>query len=233
VELQDFALQHLYSQFAYARPEGGVIDKRGSIATAMGELLDLSEVRLDDTAAEVRSSDDRDQYRVGVAQTYASLMRFDDLDDASKLTTRFFETAMELTGTPALGSMNLRSYDIAPVDSFVALRDRLTNRLTALASGLTEAAGMELKDLAWVFEMAGRGSKANIQFGPMESEQLAKMLRDEGGDYPPSVLFLSIDMNFKPGDADKREALTWWAEGVEENRRLAANIGRWLRETIA
>jgi hypothetical protein len=233
VELQDFAPQHLYSQMAYAETQGFVLDERGGIASEMTKRLGEMKIMLDATAAELRSEDERNQYRIGIAQIYASLMGFDDFDVARVEARDFLELAVNLTSAPALSSMNVRTYDIAPADSFDALRDRLANRLATGADGAATAAGMALSDIGWVYEFAGRGSKALVHFGAMTDEQLKGMLRDEDGDeYPTSVLFLDIDLRLEPDDADKRMALDWWAECVDENRRIALRMGEWLKEMI-
>jgi hypothetical protein len=218
---------------AYAETVGSVLDERGGIATEITKHLGKLTVMLDATAAELRSEGERNRYRIGIAQIYASLMGFDDLDVARSEVRDFLELALALTGEPTLRSMNVRTFDVAPADSFVALRDRLAARIATGGDGAARAVGMPLSDIGWIYEFKGQGSQAVVHFGAMEDEQLKEMLRDEeGDDYPPCVLFLDIDLKFEPADADKHKALDWWAECVDENRRMALRLGDWLREMI-
>ena len=175
VEIQDFATQHLYSQIEYAEAQGSVVDRRGQIGTAMSKHLGLSDTSMDPTAAEVVSDGRRDQYRVGIAQIYASLVTFSDFEGARDHTRDFLEFALGLVGKPELESTTVRSYDIAPVDNFDLLRDRLANRLTTGIDGLS--IGFSLSDIAWVLEFGGEHESARVQFGPMKDKQLKGLLR--------------------------------------------------------
>jgi hypothetical protein len=232
VELQDFALQHLYSRLAFADTEGSVLDRRGATAKAMGDHLKLSNVVLQPTAAEIRSDDGRDQYRIGVAQIYASLHNFDDFDGARDRTRDFFEMATKYLENPSVNSVTVRSYDIAPVDSFEDLRDELTATLVGDIQVLRDAVGVPLADAGWVFEFKDAHANVGVRFGPMESAQLQAMLEDEQGEgYPSYVLFLEVLRDLS-SDSPKTDPLDWWSRAVEANRGMTKRIGDWLRREL-
>jgi hypothetical protein len=233
MELQDFALQHLYSQLGFAESQPAVVDTRGSTAKAMQKHLGLTNASLQPTAAEVSSDDGRDHYRIGIAQTYASLMNVDDLAQAKEQTDGFLKMAMEHLQKPAVAALNIRTFDIAPADSFEDLRDALRRGLTPAAPGLIDAVGVPLSDLTWVFEFKDQDTAVSVQFGPMENEQLRAILQDpDGADYPDNALFLSVDTKLRHKDGNSQDPLEWWDRSVEAHRKKAGRIGEWLREGI-
>jgi hypothetical protein len=233
VELQDFAPQHLYSQLVFAEPEASILDRRGATTKAMREHLKLSNYTLHPTAVEVASDDNRNQYRIGIAQVFASLMSFDDFAGASSQTRGFLEMALEHLQNPGVAELNVRTYDIAPTDSFEQLRDSLIAGLAPGAKGLISTVGVPLTDAGWVFEFNDQNSAVSVQLGPMLGGQLEVMLRDQGsGSYPPNALFLSVDSKLRREDAKSPDAVDWWSRAVEGNRKRVARIGEWLREMM-
>jgi hypothetical protein len=233
VEVQDFAPRYLYSQLAFAESQASVIDRRGATAKVMADHLNLGEVTIHPTAAEVASEDGRDQFRIGIAQTYAGLLNFEGLDDAREKTARFLEMSLGHLDNPAIRMGRVRSYDIAPASSFTELRDCLAKKLAPGSSNLTEAIGMPLSDIGWVFEFEQPEVSAKVQFGAMESEQLRTTLQDpDGVGYPPSVLFVGLETVFKADDQNGSDGLKWWSHCLDRNRKMAERIGKWLKSTV-
>jgi hypothetical protein len=231
VEVQDFALRYLHSQLAFAESQASIIDRRGATAKAMADHLSMGEVTLHPTAAEVASEDGRDQFRIGIAQTYAGLLNFEDLEDAREITANFFGMSLAYLDSPAIRRGRIRSYDIAPASSFEELRDCLAKQLAAGASGLAGTIGMPLSDVGWVFEFEQPDASAKIQFGAMGNEQLRAILQDpDGVGYPPSVLFVALETAFMADDGS--DGLKWWSNCLDRNRKMAERIGKWLKGAV-
>lgn len=233
MEVQDFASRYLYSQLGFLESQAYIIDRRGATAKAMADHLGLGEVTLHPTAAEVASEDGRDEFRIGIAQTFARLFSFENLDDARETTSRFFEMSLDYLDRPAVRVGRIHSYDIAPASSFAELRDLLAERFASGSGSLTEEIGMPLSDVGWVFEFDRPDIKAKIQFGAMETDQLRETLRDpDGTGYPPSVLFFSLECAFPVEDQNGSDGLEWWSHCLDRNRKLAGRVSSWLKSQV-
>jgi hypothetical protein len=235
VELQDFALQHLFSRLELAETQGAIIDRRGATADAMSKHLGMSNVLLQPTAAEVTSEDGLDKFRIGIAQVYASLGSFNDFEDACVRTRDFFEMAADQVSGLTVRQVEIRSWDIAPVDSFEALRDRLAEKLLGSAKEIAGIVGSRLTDAGWTLEFREDDSSVSVRFGPMQSAQLRSSLQGEQGadsDYPANFLFLEVYREVGNQTVSGEHALDWWKKVMTANRAMSEHIGGWLKEKI-
>jgi hypothetical protein len=233
MELQDFAPLRLASRLAFSETQGSVLDQRGGIAQAMAKHLGLADVSIHPTAAEVRSQDGRDRYRIGVAQTYVVLGSFDKIEEAIERARRFFEMALARLDDPGVDRLDVHTIDVAPADSFELARDRLgASLLGERAQTLGSAAGVPLSDMSWIAEFGDTSRKVTVQLGPMQSEQLSELLQEQDADFPPNMLFLDVDSDLQIGEHSARDAIESWAKAVETHRAMTTRMGDWLREVL-
>lgn len=234
MEVQDFATRHIYSQLGLAETQASILDRRGATAKAMTDYLKLANVTLHRTAAEVKSDDERDRYRIGIMQTFAGMTDFGDFASAQEQMRGFFEMAIRHLDNPPVKAVNLRTYNAAPADSFEELRDQLAERLTANTGGLKDAVGIALSDLGFDFEFENEDQSARVQFGAMTGEELRETLDDESDTtYPPACLFLGLDSHTQSAQSDDSNPIDWWATSMDRHRVMSEHIGRWLKETLA
>lgn len=231
MEVQDFAPQHLVAQLALRRRNPAIIDRRGAIALAMSDHLGMGHTSLEPTAAEIKSEDGRDQFRIGFAQVLASILSFEDFDEAVRGASDFFGMALEVLDHPPVKRVVAHTSDIAAVDSFDALRDSLARAFIPRLDGLNKAVGVDLTDAGWTFVHDDAESMIEVNVGPMEEKQLRDVLDDEISTYPPSLLFLDVKtmVRVKEGETS---ALDLWANAVERNRSIVERLSGWLKELI-
>jgi hypothetical protein len=199
----------------------------------MTEHLQLSGVSIHPTAAEVQSDDGRDQYRIGVAQTYAMLGRFDKLDEATERARGFLKMALDHLDSPKVGSMNIQTIDVAPADSFELVRDRLVASLMGSdAEALGGTVGLPLSDMSWSAEFGDPNRKISVRLGPMQSEQLSELVQDQDADSPPNMLFLEVSSDLQVEEDNARNVLESWAKAVDTHRMTTTRIGDWLKEML-
>jgi hypothetical protein len=208
-----------------------MVDRRGEAAGKMRELLDLPSMSLDPTAAELKSNDGREKFRIGFMQILAELSGFDQFDDATARSREFFEMALDFLG-PDPESINLRTADIAPAASFDELRDRLHETIVVDAAGLQEAIGSQLSDTAWVFEFESGENSGRVQFGPMKIEQLDTLLgvTDSVGG-PSEMLFLTTETKTRASSG--KDMIENWEAALTSHRRVAERAGTWLAARVA
>jgi len=231
VELQDFAPQQFSSRFAFS-PAASIVDRRGETAEAMLEFLKLPGLSMHPTAVEVTSEDNREQYRIGLIQIYAVLAGFDDFEDVSGRVREFLQMAAKHLNPPDVESIDVRTCDIAPAESFEALRDRLNEALVSGVGGIKSAIGTALSDSAWVFEFEDSSVSGRVQFGPMRSEQLEEVLQVKDSiEAPPNMLFLAVDAKFQGNEHE--DVIERWQGAVAKQRGIAERTGAWLREMVA
>ncbi len=198
----------------------------------MLDFLKLPSLSLHPTAVEVASEENREQYRIGLVQIYALLTGFDDFEEASGKVGEFLQMAVEHLDPPKVEAINVRTCDIAPVESFEDLRDRLNEALVSGIGGVRNAIGVPLSDSAWVFEFEDANVSGRIQFGPMQSEQLEEVLQvKEGIEVPPNMLFLLVDSKFQGNEHE--DAVERWRRAVAKQRGMAERTGAWLTEMVA
>ncbi len=199
----------------------------------MVEHLKLAGVNIHPTAAEVRSEDGRDRYRIGVAQALAMLGNFDKVEDAIERARGFFEMALDRLGGPGVGRLNVHTVDVAPADSFELVRDRLAEILLGgHARTLGGAVGAPLSDMGWSAEFEDTNRKVTVRLGPMQSEQLDELLEEQDADAPPNMLFLDVDSELQITERGGRDAIDSWAKAVEMHRAMTTRMGDWLREVL-
>jgi hypothetical protein len=233
VELQDFAPLRLYTRLLFSETQGAVLDKRGEIAQAMAEHLKLTGVGILPTAAEVQSDDGRDHYRIGVAQTYATIGSFDKIDEAIEEARGFFEMALARLGGPPIRALNVHTVEVAPADSFELVRDRLADRLLGdAAKRLGSAVGTPLSDMGWSAEFGDPNKKISMRLGPMQSDQLGELLEGQDPDSPPNMLFLDVDSDVQIGERSASDAIDSWSKAVGAHRAMVARIDHWLKEML-
>jgi hypothetical protein len=233
VEVQEFSVQHVYSQLAYRESQASIIDRRGATGAMMSKLLDLSEVTMHPTNAEVESLDGRASYRIGIAQTFVSLFDFADLEDARTRTASFFEAALDYLDGPSIASGQIRTIDIAPAESFDAVRESLMASLAGGSGSLQEAVGIKLNDVGWVIEFEEPDVAAKLQFGPMKSDQLTEILKaPDDSSYPPALVFIGLETAFNAGDEGAESGLDWWSHCLDRNRKLSERISTWISEKL-
>lgn len=231
MELQDFAPQQIYSQLEFS-PAASIVDRRGETAESMLDFLKLSNLSLHPTAVELTSEDGREQYRIGLIQIYGLISGFVDFEEASEKVGDFLRMAVDHLGPPTVEAINLRTCDIAPVESFENLRDRLNETLVAGIGGVKSAIGVPLSDSGWVFEFEDAKVSGRIQFGPMKSDQLKEILKVEGDiEVPPNMLFLLVESKFQGNDHE--DPIKRWQAAVAKQRGMADRIGAWLAEMIS
>ena len=117
VELQDFASQQFYSRLAFS-PAASIVDRRGETAEAMLDFLKLPSLAMHPTAVEVTSEDNKEQFRIGLVQIYALITGFDDFESASGRAREFMQMATNHLKPPKVESIDVRTCDIAPAESF-------------------------------------------------------------------------------------------------------------------
>jgi hypothetical protein len=234
VELQDLAPQQVFSRLTYTKPATSIIDRQGETIQFLHDLLDLSNFTLPPTAVEVADEDERNKFRIGIKQTYAALTDIEDLDDAVEKTRKFFTSAIEHLQPPTIDGVQIVTWDIAPAESFEGLRDRLNEALMSDFSGLSDAIGLAVIDAAWVQEFDEDGNSGRIQFGPMQSDELAqRMSVPPRSDDPPNMLGIMADVTFATGSVDSAEAVAMWESSLEKQRGMIDRVGRWIKEKVA
>lgn len=233
MELQEFAGVQLYSQLGYSAAAPSILDRQGATMSALQEHLQLTDFTLNPTAVEVGTDDGQDRFRIGIYQTFASLMKFNHEDEALSTTRDFFSMAIEHMDRPAIAGVNIRVQRIAPVDSFEELRDALATSLTQDMNELQNAVGIPLQDVGWSYDFDGDGLVAKVAFGPMRPSQLLEILgAGNEDDFPPTFLFLRVDASMQnSGDRDS-DPIKLWEGAAERVSRLADRLGGWIKGQI-
>jgi hypothetical protein len=208
MEVQDFALHMLLARLVFKEATPSVVDQRGALIAALQEEFASMEFTVESAAVEVFGEHRSTQYRIGTAQAVASVENFDDLEDVRRDLNRFFLLALTRLEGPRVSQIEVRSYDMAPTDSFDALRDALAASLVAPAPRLAEVVGKPLSDAGWIMDFLGGDPAVRMRFGPLRIEQVKTLLRDELDDrYPEQCLFLDVDYTETDEDLDPDQAL--------------------------
>jgi len=234
VELQDFATRELYSRLGFNQPVLSILDRQGETMQLMHEALDLTNFTVPPTAVEVADEQNRDQFRIGRHQIFSRLTTADDLEDAVNRIEAFFNVALGHLDPPHIDSINVRSCDIAPAESFEGLRDRMNESLINDFSGLKNAMSIASSDAGWVQEFDEGDISGRVQFGPMRSEELADLLQvPERTDDPPNMLFLLVNTNVITPNLSTADAVERWQSATERQRGIANRVGGWLKDRLA
>jgi len=233
MELQDFAPHLLLAQVVFKEPSPAVIDQRGAWITTLGEKFGATEFSAEAAAVEAFSEDKRKQYRVGTMQVVASVENFDEIERVGKELGEFVDVALTRVNRPRVAQVRVKTYDLAPTDSFDELRDALAASLLTPTQKLAEIVGKPMSDVGWVMEFLGSNPNITVRFGPMKIDQIKTMLRDErDSQYPEQFLFLDLDYLQEGEDLDVDQAVARLAKGIESNRHVVRHVADWLRETL-
>ncbi len=234
MELQDFAPLRFYTRLVFSEPQSFVLDQRGKTAHEMSKHLKLAGVIIHPTAAEVKSEDGRDGFRIGVAQTYALLGNFDRIEEATEQAQEFFEMALDHLGHPKVSGLNIHTVEVAPTDSFELVRDRLTDGLLSGGSAaLGTAVGAPLSDVGWSADFVEPNRKISIRLGPMQSDQLGELLQEQDPDSPPNMVYLDVDSDSQIGERSSKDAIESWTQAVATHQAMTARINDWLRKVLS
>lgn len=233
MEVQDFAPHMLLARLVFKEPSPTVIDRRGALIAKLRDTLETAEFSIEGAAVEASSPDRRRRYRIGTAQVLASVENFDELQDVQNELSEFFKFALDQIEHPRIAQINVRTYDMAPTDSFGELRDAMAASLGAPKRRLAEVVGKPLSDAGWMMEFLDGDPRITTRFGPMRLEQIKTLLRDQRDDrYPAECLFLELDYLQTSEDLDVDRALARFSSCIESNRKLLRRMADWLKEAL-
>lgn len=234
MEVQDFAPHMLLARLLFKEPSPAVIDQRGALIATLRDTFGASEFSIEGAAVEALGSNRCWQYRIGTAQVLASIENFDELEEVRNELSKFFKLALGRLESPRIAQIHVRTYDMAPTDSFSELRDALATALAAPRQHLADVVGKPLSDAGWVMEFHHGDPHITIRFGPMKIEQIKKLQRDQRDDrYPEECLFLELDSLQTNGDLDDGQALARLPGCIESNRKLLRRVTDWLTEALS
>jgi len=233
VELQDQAPLSLFSRVAYNNAATAILDRKGEAMQILHDLVELENFTVHPTAVEVTGENERNKFRWGINQIFANLTEIDDLDDATNRTDAFFRKGLELLQPGSLDVVTITSLDVAAVESFEELRDRMHEVLVSDFSGLSKAVGYDIGDTAWVLEFGQGDTTGRVQFGPMRSEELPARLKiPRFDDAPPNMLGVFVDLVFRPDEAGRSNVITSWRRALDKERVVVSNVMNWIRERV-
>lgn len=234
MEVQDFAPHMLLARLVFRESSPVVIDQRGALIATLRNEFEATQFAVENAAVEAFGEHRSTQYRVGTAQVLASAENFDERQQVQADLERFFKLALTRVGGPRVAQIEVRTYDMAPTDSFEELRDALAGSLVAPTQRLAEVVGRPLSDAGWVMEFLDGDPRITMRFGPMKSEQIKTLLRDQRDDrYPEQCLFVELDCIQGGEDLDVDRALARLSECIESNRRLLRRVSDWLTEALS
>ncbi|HEY2714731.1 MAG TPA: hypothetical protein VGI73_00765 [Solirubrobacterales bacterium] len=233
MELQGLAPIQVFCRLVYGTAPT-ILDRKGDTMQVLHDSLGLENFTMGQTSVEVSGQDERNKFRIGINQIFANLTDFDDLEDARTQTREYFELALEHLQPDAIDRITVASFDIAPTESFEALRNRLNEALYSDYAGIAQAIGYNISDSAWVHEFAQGDVSGRIQFGAMRSDELPMRLEvPEVQDAPPNMLGVLAEVNFAVGGLVRNKAVSRWEQALDKQRELVTHAGQWIRERVA
>jgi hypothetical protein len=233
MELQDFVLKGVTSQLRWGVVTPRFIDRRGALIEALTAQHDLTEWGYGDDGLEVFKQDQSIVLAAGNREARGIFENVEDTGEVSRTCRGFFEFVLGELEISAISFVGVRSFWLAPTDSFEGLNAWMIEKLSPGVGPLSEAIGTNPTDAGWVLEFHAADPKHTLRFGPMNPQQaMGQIFRDQNAEnYPPQFLFLDFDRVYNEDKIDRSAALDRWEKSFGRNLEIGAKLGQLLSDT--
>jgi hypothetical protein len=233
MELQDFVLKGVTSQLRWGVLTPRFIDRRGALIEALLARHDLTEWGYGEDVLEVFKQDQSIALAAGNQEARGIFENVEDTGEVASTCRSFFEFVLGELDISEVSFVGVRSYWLAPTDSFEGLTAWMIEKLSPGVGPLREAVGTKPTDAGWVFEFHAADPKHRLRLGPMNPQQaMAQFFRDKNEEnYPPQFLFLDFDRVYNDDKIDRSAALDRWETSFGRNLEIGAKLGQLLSDT--
>jgi hypothetical protein len=229
VEVQELACKALMANVRF-RLSPLLADNRGALIQRLGDLLDTNEFGWTESGVQVFTTDKKEFFSVSGRDVVASCEHFEDREETAAKIRAFVAAALDALAVEHYDFLGVRTFWIAPTDSFDGLRDALVAKFAGGRAALNDLVGKAMTDVGWVFEFHDADPRVTVRLGPMKSAQaMAQAFRvDDAAVYPPEFLFLDVDRILSDAPQPASDALRKLDRGIEHNVELAGRLGRYF-----